>query len=34
MSTTTMDQAQAVYAAEELWSKNEKQARIRFGDSR
>jgi hypothetical protein len=28
----TTDQAQAVYAAEDLWEKKEPQARIRFGD--
>ena len=28
----TTDQAQAVYAAEDLWSSKEPQARIRFGD--
>lgn len=34
MSTTatTVDQTQACYAAEDLWEKNEPQARIRFGD--
>lgn len=29
---TTTDQAQAVYAAEDLWSKTEPNARTRFGD--
>jgi len=28
----TIDQTQAVYAAEDLWSKTEPQVRIRFGD--
>lgn len=32
MTTTTQDQSEAVYAAEDLWSKNDPQARIRFGD--
>jgi putative metallohydrolase (TIGR04338 family) len=33
MSTDTInDQAQAVYAAEDLWEKKEPSARIRFGD--
>lgn len=32
MSTATIDQAQAVYAAEDLWEQKEPQARIRFGD--
>jgi hypothetical protein len=32
MSTTTVDQAQAVYAAEDLWEKRERRAGIRFGD--
>lgn len=32
MSTTTIDQSEAVYAAEDLWEKNDPQARVRFGD--
>jgi putative metallohydrolase (TIGR04338 family) len=32
MSTATIDQAQAVYAAEDLWEQKEPQARIKFGD--
>lgn len=32
MTTTTQDQTEAVYAAEDLWEKKDKQAQVRFGD--